>query len=95
MMTLTQQLNDARASGLCNSIEHCFHGPKMAAPAQDITSIVKAGRWRSGSVQPCHPFFNKPKAFPEHSEQTSFMSFWSYCIIWPFLDGKQTEKANI
>lgn len=49
-MTLTRQLSDVRVSGLCNSVCHGFHGPKVAAPALDITTIVKAGRWGIDSI---------------------------------------------
>lgn len=72
-MTLTQQFNDVREIGFCNAIDCCFHGPKMAAPAPDITSAVKAGRWGIGGARPCYPFhLASPKAFPEHSKQTAF-----------------------
>lgn len=50
-MTSTWQFNDFRVSGLHNSIDHCFHGLKMAAPAPDITPIAQAGR-KIGGAQP-------------------------------------------
>lgn len=54
-VTLTRQLNNVGASGLCDSVDHCFEWPRVMAPAPEITSIVKAGRWKAGSIQPCHP----------------------------------------
>lgn len=93
LITLTQQLNNVRASGLCNVICHGLHWSKVATPAPDIDSQGrKLENWQCLTIPSL--FLGKQKLSQNTQSKFSFMPYLTDCILWPSIPGCKGDWEN-
>lgn len=93
-MALTQQLNMSGQVVSTILPSTAFLSPKWLPGLQKSHLYSRQDVGKLVAFNPAVPFLRKPKAFPEHSEQTFIYAYSTDCILWTSLDAKETGKTN-
>lgn len=93
-MALTQQFNMSGQVVSTILPSTAFLSPKWLPGLQKSHLYSRQEEGKLVAFNLAVPFLGKAKAFPERSEQTFIMPYSTDCILWTFLDAKETAKTN-